>query len=47
MNFLTNEITNYLTSIESKVSKGESLSEDDIKVLLLNLLQVEDSHENE
>jgi hypothetical protein len=47
MIFLTNEISNYLASIDTKMSNGESLNEEDIKVLLLNLLQVEDSHENE
>lgn len=47
MNFLTEELTNSMSAIEAKIKRHESLNEEDLKVLLLNLLQIEDSHENE
>jgi hypothetical protein len=45
MNFLSDEIAIQIKSIEGKVIKTEQLNEEDLKILLLNLLQVEDSHE--
>jgi hypothetical protein len=47
MSLLTTEILRELATIENKIVKQESLTNDDLKVLLINLLQTEDSHENE
>jgi len=47
MNFLNEELANSMSAIEAKIKRQESLSEEDLKVMLLNLLQIEDSHENE
>jgi hypothetical protein len=47
MNFLADELSQHINSIEIKISRNEQLCEADIKILLLNLLQIEDSHENE
>ena len=47
MNFLTDELSRNISTIEAKISHNESLNEEDLKILLLNLLQLEDSHENE
>lgn len=47
MIFFTEELAHNLSAIEGKVSRQEPLTDDDLKMLLLNLLQIEDSHENE
>ncbi len=47
MIFLTDDLTLNLSNIENKISKNELLNDEDLKILLLNILQLEDSHENE
>ena len=47
MNFLTDELTQNMSAIEAKLAQQQTLNEEDLKVLLINLLQIEDSHENE
>lgn len=47
MNFLTDELTQNMSAIDAKLAQHETLNEEDLKVLLINLLQIEDSHENE
>jgi hypothetical protein len=47
MNFLADEIALQIKAIEGKIVKNDQLSEEDLKVLLLNLLHVEDSHEKQ
>lgn len=47
MDFLAEEIEKNLKLIDAKAAGHESLSEYDLKVLLLNLLKIEDSHETE
>ena len=47
MNLFTDEINKCVKTIEAKLVQQESLSEEEIKLLLLNLLHAEDSHEAE
>lgn len=47
MIFLTDDLALNLSNIENKISKNELLNDEDLKILLLNILQLEDSHENE
>lgn len=47
MNFLIDELSLNISAIEAKLARQETLNEEDLKTLLLNLLQTEDSHENE
>ena len=46
MNFLIEDLTREVKAIEAKISENESLSNDDLKTLLLNILQTEDANEN-
>jgi hypothetical protein len=47
MNFLNDELAQKVKAIEGKILKSEQLSEEDLKMLLLNLLQIEDAHEKQ
>ena len=46
MNFLIEDLAKDIKTIEAKISQNESLTSDDLKTLLLNLLQTEDANEN-